>query len=70
MALRRWIALLVPIAIPIYVFGRKLDLWGSGTGEFWELALVLWTAAAVVGVALGVVVGRWVFDRPSSARTG
>jgi hypothetical protein len=46
------------IGWPLYFLGLKLELWGSGVGDFWALAMVLVTAASVIAVAAGVGLRR------------
>jgi hypothetical protein len=64
--LRRWEALLLGLLIPLYYVGLHEDWWGAGVGDFWEVAAVLWTAAAVLGIMIGLVVGRAWFDAKRS----
>jgi len=57
--IRRWWALVVPLAaVPFLYAGLRNGWWGDGVGEGWQYAAVMVTAMGLLASALGVVVGR------------
>jgi hypothetical protein len=57
--IRRWWALVVPLAaVPFLYAGLRNGWWGDGVGEGWQYAAVMVTAVGLLASALGVVVGR------------
>ncbi len=65
-AIGRWTIPIVLAAVWLmYVFGRKLEWWGSGVGDGWQVALVVGTVLAAVAGAVGVF-ARHKIRRPNS----
>jgi hypothetical protein len=55
----RWsIVILCAAVFPIYFLGLQKGWWGNGTGDGWQILLVVGTAAAMTGSAAGVRLRR------------
>ena len=74
-AVARWWIVPVPLALTaLWVGGAATDTERDREGNFaWELALLsggTFALAAALGLAVGVIVGRWVRDRRRERRAG
>ncbi|MDQ5821964.1 MAG: hypothetical protein M3540_11040 [Actinomycetota bacterium] len=55
-AVGTWVAVVPAGSVwPLYVLGLKQSWWGHGVGDGWEYALIVITAALILGSATGVL---------------
>jgi hypothetical protein len=55
---RMWVVAVVVVAIIAFYVGLDSGWWGSGTGEAWQLVMLLAVAVAAAVTAAAVALGR------------